>query len=381
MRVAWLTSLGEVSQEAWNALVAPDDPFTDYRFLAALEASGAVGGDSGWAPAHVVAYDETGALAGAAPFYRKTDSYGEFIFDWSWANAAMRAGIAYYPKYVSAVPFTPATGNRFLVRPGADARAVRGTLAQGMLAHAARDDASSVHVLFLAGDEAGHLEGGPWLRRLTYQFHWENAGYRTFDDYLASLRAPSRKQVRKERREAAGQGLRLATVEGRDLSEREWEMLYRFYRSTAERKGGYAYLPRAFFECIRAGYAGHVLATFAYDASGAPVAGAIAFTKGRGLYGRYWGTLTGAPMLHFELCYYRFIEWGIERGITRFEAGAQGEHKLKRGFLPSATHSLHALAHPGLRDAVARHLEGERLGVQGEMDELAEFTPFRRDHS
>lgn len=378
MRVAWLNGLGEVSAAAWNALVAPDDPFTDYRFLAALETSGAVGGDSGWAPAHVVAYDEAGALVGAAPLYQKTDSYGEFIFDWSWANAAMRAGIAYYPKYVSAVPFTPATGNRFLVRPGADESAIRRALAQGMLERAGREGASSVHVLFLAENEAGHLAGGPWLRRLSYQFHWENAGYHSFDDYLASLRAPSRKQVRKERREAASHGLRLATVGGRDMVDREWAMLYRFYRSTAGRKGGYAYLPQAFFERIRATYAEHVLATFAYDAAGAPVAGAIAFTKGRGLYGRYWGTFTGAPMLHFELCYYRFIEWAIERGIARFEAGAQGEHKLKRGFLPSPTHSLHALAHPDLRDAVARHLEGERLGVQGEMDELAEFTPFRR---
>lgn len=377
MRVAWLSSLGEVAAEAWNALVAPDDPFTDYRFLAALEASGAVGGDAGWRPAHVAVYDAAGALAGAAPFYRKTDSYGEFIFDFAWANAAHRAGIAYYPKYVSAVPFTPATGNRFLVRPGADAPAVREALARGMLERAAREGASSVHVLFLADDEAAQLAGEPWLRRLTYQFHWENAGYASFEDYLASLRAPSRKAVRKERREAA-QGLRLATVGGREMDDREWAMLYGFYRATAERKGGFAYLPRAFFERIRETYAEHVLATFAYDAAGAPVAGAVAFTKGRGLYGRYWGTLTGAPMLHFELCYYRFIEWGIERGIARFEAGAQGEHKLKRGFLPRATHSLHALAHPGLRDAVARHLAGERRGVQGEMDELAEFTPFRR---
>lgn len=380
MRVAWLTAIDEVTAEAWNALVAPDDPCTDFRFLSALEIGGAVGRGTGWEPAHAVVYDAAGALVGAAPFYRKTDSYGEFIFDFGWANAAARAGLRYYPKFVAAVPFTPATGNRLLVRPGADAAAVRRMLAAAMIERAGREGASSAHVLFLTEHEAGELGGDLWLRRLTYQFHWENAGYRSFEDYLASLRAPSRKQVRKERREAAGQGLRLATVGGAQMSDLEWEALYRFYRSTAERKGGFAYLPRAFFARIRATYAEHVLATFAYDAAGAPAAGAIAFTKGRGLYGRYWGTRVDAPMLHFELCYYRFIEWSIERGITRFEAGAQGEHKLKRGFLPRPTHSLHYVAHPDLRDAVARHLEREHLGMQGEMNELAEYTPFRRDN-
>ena len=321
-------------------------------------------------------------LLGALPLYRKIHGYGEFIFDWSWANAAHRSGIAYYPKMVAAIPFTPATGARLLVDPTLEASrraAVVAQLLTGARAAADAEKASSLHVLFCTEDEAAVLGAGGFMPRLSLQFHWHNrpgTPYRDFDDYLGAMKSRHRKQIRHERRVAAEHGLALETRAGSELAPADWAALGAFYSANADRHGSIEYLKPEFFDLMRSTYAHRVVATLAYR-DGAPVAGTFNFEKGRHLYGRYWGCLGDFEMLHFELCYHRLIERAIARGYTRFEAGAQGEHKLKRGLVPAFTHSAHWIRHPGLAAAVGRFIDEETEAIRQQAAAYSAEAPFR----
>jgi predicted N-acyltransferase len=320
-------------------------------------------------------------LVGAVPLYLKTNSYGEFIFDWSWANAAHRSGVHYYPKLVAAIPFTPATGYRLpvLEAPDVDGAAVRAALIRGARQVADDERASSIHFLFCTEPESQTLAAAGYAPRLSMQFHWHNREgrpFESFEDYLGTFRSQNRKQVRKERRVAAEHGLTFRTATGDELETRDWTALRAFYVENVDRHGGHAYLSETFFEIARQTLGHRLVATLAYQGT-RPVAGTINFEKGAHLYGRYWGCLADFQMLHFELCYYQLIERAIARRQTRFEAGAQGEHKLKRGLAPAFTHSAHWIRHPGLAAAIGAFVEREREAVEAEVRDYAAHTPFR----
>jgi predicted N-acyltransferase len=369
--------IGSISAEEWNGLVSPNDPFTRHAFLLALETSGSVGPGTGWLPCHVLVREDE-KLLGAVPLYLKSDSYGEYIFDWGWAGASQRAGLPYYPKLVSSVPFTPATGRRLMVHDDDVEGPVFDALISGIKSVAEQSEAHSVHVLFCTEDERAALaRRHNFLPRLTFQFHWQGAGDQSFDDYLERLRASSRKQVRRERRQAQESGLTILTRKGNELSEEEWAYVYSFYRNTTGRKGALDYLTEDFFHQIRTTYAEHAIVVMAKDGD-LPVAASLSFEAGEHLYGRYWGTREFHEGLHFELCYYQLIERSIEMGHSRFEAGAQGSHKVKRGLLPSATYSAHWLRHEGLYDAVARNLLHESHVTQQEIDVFTEHSPYKK---
>jgi predicted N-acyltransferase len=379
LRIEVVGSLAEVKAEQWDALAGEDDPFVEHAFLRALETSESVGVEAGWQPLHVTAWRDA-TLIGALPLYAKDNSWGEFIFDFAWARAAQQAGIEYYPKLVSMAPFTPATGTRFLVLPGEDVREVSAALVAGAQ-HLAREvDASSVHLLFLTPEERANALAAGMRPRLSYQFHWHNEGYGTFDDYLARFRADKRKQVRKERRCVAQSGLGVEMREGPELSDEDWAALARFYREGVRRYGSYPYLTPRFFDELRANHAERVVAFLAYEGR-TPVAASLCFEKGAHLYGRYWGTdrsLGEQDFLHFELCYYLPIERAIARGLRRFEAGAQGMHKMKRGMLPNEVHSAHWVREPRLAAAIDEHLPIEAGHVKAEMAMLSQRSPFHR---
>jgi len=332
-------------------------------------------------PRFVLARDATGRLCGAVPLYLKNNSHGEFIFDWSWANAAHRAGVRYYPKLVAAIPFTPATGRRLplCADPDVDAPAVLVALLRGVRQVAEDERASSIHFLFCTEAEKLLLAAHDYSPRLSMQFHWHNrAGrpFESFEDYLGTFRSQNRKQVRKERKVAASHDLTFRTATGDELGARDWQALRAFYVENVDRHGGIAYLSDAFFDIARQTLAHRLVATIAYRGSQA-VAGTVNFEKGAHLYGRYWGCLDDFQMLHFELCYYRLIERAIERRQTLFEAGAQGEHKLKRGLTPSFTHSAHWIRHPGLAEAIGGFVVREAEGVVAAAAEYAQHSPFR----
>jgi uncharacterized protein len=376
-----IDSIARVGADEWNALAGDDDPFLEHAFLNALELSESVGEAAGCEPRLVLARD-AGRLVGAVPLYLKTNSYGEFIFDWAWADAAQRGGIRYYPKLVAAIPFTPATGNRLLIAPGADAAAVTLRLLAGVDQAATDERASSVHFLFCTEREKQDLAGdGRYAPRLSMQFHWENRRpdpFESFDDYLSTFKSRNRKQVRKERIAAAAHGLTFRTATGPELTDVDWAALQRFYAANVARHHGIEYLQPAFFEAVRQTLPHRLVATLAYRGA-TPVAGTVNFEKGRHLFGRYWGCLGEFEMLHFELCYYRLIERAIERRYTRFEAGAQGEHKLKRGLLPSFTHSAHWIRHPQLAAAIRDYVAAEESSVRQRAQMYAGHSPFRNE--
>jgi uncharacterized protein len=368
-------SLADVDAAAWNALVDENDPFMDYGFLRLMETSGSVGTpESGWIPRHVLVKRDQ-ALAAAMPMYLKDNSYGEFIFDWGWAQAAMRAGLPYYPKLVCAAPFTPAGARRMLVRPE-DAEELTPLLIAAAREIAKREHASSFHVLFCTGEESARLTELGLHARQSTQYHFEHDGsLQTFDAFSAALRNSSRKNVRKEREKARSYGLTLSMRRFDELAPRDLSAIWSFYRSTIRNHGSQAYLRRGFFEGLSTNP--HAYAALAHDGD-EPVAGSLFFYKGHSLFGRYWGATRDYPMLHFELCYYLPMEWGLERGMRRFEAGAQGEHKIKRGFLPNTCHSAHWAAHPGLDRAIGEFVDHEADYVDREQEMLAESTPFKR---
>lgn len=379
LTVHTIAGMHEVDAASWDALAAPDDPFIEHRFLAWLEASGSVSANTGWRPMHLLVRDAEGVLVGAAPMYLKDHSYGEFIFDWAWANASQRAGVPYYPKLVSMVPLTPATGSRLLVHPQAARASVVQALAEGARALAEAHRAPSIHWLFTTEGEQAELTAHGFRARRSYQYHWlRRPGWSTFEDFLASLTAHRRKEVRRERAKAASTGLELATEPLVALSDADLAMLEGCYRTTIDDHGGVPYLTPAWFHGLREALGARgLVATARRD--GRLVAASLAFHKGRNLYGRYWGALEPAPALHFELCYHSLIAWALAHGIERFEAGAQGEHKIQRGLLPSPTWSSHALRHPGLDRAVAAFLEQEAEQVLHAMGALAQRSPFREE--
>ena len=371
--------MAAIRAQDWDALACPEaatgrpiDPFTTHRFLAALETSGSTGEGTGWQARPLVLRDQ-GRTVAAMPLYVKGHSQGEYIFDHGWAEAYARAGGRYYPKLQVAVPFTPATGRRFLGDP-----AHRAALMQAAIGVTQQNGLSSLHVTFCTEDEAQALTGFEGtLHRITQQFHWENRGYASFDDFLAQLSSRKRKMIRKERETARAHGLTIRALTGDQIDPAHWDAFWLFYQDTGNRKWGTPYLTRAFFDAVQATMRDDALLVLAFDGD-RPVAGALNFIGRDTLYGRYWGCVADYPCLHFELCYYQAIDWAIAHGLSRVEAGAQGEHKLARGYLPSAVHSLHWIADPGFAKAVARYLDQERRAVGEEMEILTAYGPFRK---
>lgn len=369
-----------VGEAAWRNLEPPNFPFFDFEFLRALERSGSVGEGSGWSPVYLV-YGDEGRLAGAFPVYLKTDSYGEYIFDWDWAHAYHENGLSYYPKLVAAVPFTPATGPRLLV--GGDVNGDLGSVTDALLA-AAREfgderGVSSSHALFLTKRDLGVFEENGFAVRHSLQFHWHNRGYESFDDYLGALESKRRRQISRERRQLADENLTIERLTGDDLKPEHARIMYRFYLGTFDRKWGFPYLTGEFFEEVFRTMKDRLLFVLARNASTErPIAGTLNFFKGDSLYGRYWGASEERRNLHFELCYYQTIEFAIERGLALFEAGAQGEHKLARGFLPTTTYSAHEIRHPVFRQAIERYISEEREYVARSVAEYSSHDPYKR---
>ncbi len=369
-------SFAAITAADWDALGRRTDPFTSHRFLMALESSGSVGPGTGWQPHPLLIHDATGRLIAAAPMFAKSHSQGEYIFDHGWAEAYERAGGRYYPKLQIAVPFTPVTGPRLLTLPGHETEG-RTALIEAARQIAMQNRLSSLHITFCTGSEAEAGEALGLLRRTTQQFHWLNDGYASYDDFLASLASRKRKALRKEREIANAHGLRIESLTGDAILPEYWEAFWTFYQDTGSRKWGSPYLTRGFFDAIHATMRDDILLVLAFDGD-RPVAGALNFIGGDCLYGRYWGCIADYPSLHFELCYHRAIDWAIAQGLARVEAGAQGEHKLARGYLPVETHSLHWLRDAGFSRAVAEYLARERAAVGEEIDLMTSYGPFRR---
>ncbi|AQR61522.1 GNAT family N-acetyltransferase [Brevundimonas sp. LM2] len=370
-------SLADIGREAWDACAAPTgDPFVSYDFLHACEASGSAVPSQGWGPRHLTLRGPDDAVLGCMPLYLKGHSQGEYVFDHSWADAYQRAGGRYYPKLLGAVPFTPATGPRFLHAPDTSEGVVRAALIQGAVALTERLGVSSLHVNFPTRPEWFAMGEAGMLRRQDMQFIWRNEGYQTFDDFLAALSSNRRKTIRRERRDAQA-GLDIRVLTGSDLTEAHWDAFFEFYQDTGERKWGRPYLTRAFFSMIGETMADRIALVMAFR-DDTPIAGALNFIGRDALYGRQWGALEEVPFLHFELCYYQAIEFAIAHGLSRVEAGAQGEHKIARGYLPSPVHSAHWIADPALRAPVERYLEQERPGVEAEIAAMTEeLSPYR----
>jgi len=372
-----ITRLAGVGRDDWNRVAGTGNPFLRHEFLAALEASGCTGGDSGWQARHLLLRDDAGALLGAVPLYLKSHSYGEYVFDWAWADAYARAGLRYYPKLVAAVPFTPVTGPRLLIAPQVERDPVASALIDGALELAEASASSSLHWLFTPPAECALLESRGLLRRVGYQFHWQNRGYRDFDDYLAGFAAAKRKKIRRERRQVREAGITLEVVRGAEAGAAHWNAFHAFYRDTVRKHGAIPYLNREFFHELGRQLPEAVVLILARHGD-EWVAGALNLQGADTLYGRYWGGREGYHSLHFETCYYRAIEYCIDTGLARCEAGAQGEHKLARGFLPVPTYSAHWLRHPQFAHAVSDYLARERQGLELYLAELDGHSPFKQ---
>ena len=368
-------AIAEIPAADWDACAGAGNPFVSHAFLATVEDSGSANARTGWLPQHAALRDAAGRVVAVAPMYAKSHSYGEYVFDHGWAHAFERAGGRYYPKLQVAVPFSPVPGPRLLRHP--DFGVPAAALASGLEQACAELDLSSVHVTFCTEDEADALAQAGWLKRIGVQFHWENAGYTTFDDFLADLASRKRKSIRRERRDANSAGLEFRALRGPEIGRRDWAAFYDFYTSTVDRKWGSAYLTKQFFPLLGERLGDRVVLMLAMQ-NGKPVAGALNLMGADTLYGRNWGCRGEFPFLHFELCYYRAIDFAIAHGLQRVEAGAQGEHKIQRGYRPVPTFSAHWIAHRGLRHAIAGFLEQERAGRLDEIAQLAQFTPFRK---
>jgi predicted N-acyltransferase len=370
--------IADIGKAAWQACAAPGgNPFVAYDFLDVLEQSGCAVERTGWGPQHLAIEDEAGEVGAVMPLYLKSHSQGEYIFDHSWADAYERAGGRYYPKLLSAAPFTPATGPRLLVRPDIPVQAGNEMLLGGALTLCQQMGVSSVHINFPPQAEWDWLGAQGLAQRQGQQYHWFNRGYGTFDDFLADLSSGRRKTIRRERRDAQA-GLEILQLTGADLTEDAWDAFYGFYMDTGSRKWGQPYLNRLFFSLLGERMADKVLLIMARR-DGRWIAGALNLVGDDALYGRNWGCVEDVPFLHFELCYYQAIEWAIGRGLTRVEAGAQGQHKIARGYLPTPVYSAHYIADPALRGPVEDFVARERAAVDGEMEWLAEeYSPFRQ---
>ena len=358
--------------EEWDRCAGADNPFLSHAFLSALEESGSATARTGWQPVPIAIDRPDGRPAALMPAYAKSHSQGEYVFDHGWANAYERAGGRYYPKLQIAVPFTPVPGRRLLTRDPALAR----PLIAAAEALVRSNGLSSAHATFIAAEEVELFQAAGWLIRVDSQFHWHNEGYGSFEDFLGDLSSRKRKAIRKERRDAL-EGLSVEHVTGRAITEAHWDAFWHFYQDTGSRKWGRPYLTRRFFSLLGERMADKLLLVFALH-GGAPIAGALNLIGADTLYGRYWGTTAEIPHLHFEICYYRAIDFAIANGLRRVEAGAQGEHKLSRGYRPVPTYSAHYLADPALRRAVADFLKAERRAVENEIAALEEMGPFRK---
>ncbi|MDX1721574.1 MAG: GNAT family N-acetyltransferase [Pseudomonas sp.] len=373
MPISTLSALNELDASSWDALRINQQPFLCHAFLSALEDSGSVGGRSGWRAAHRVLQDGQGRVLAAMPAYLKSHSYGEYVFDHGWADACHRAGIDYYPKLLGAIPFSPVSGQRLLGDPLA-----AGQLLDELSASLTGQGLSSLHINFTSPADDALLQGRDgWLERLGCQYHWHNRGYRDFQDFLDALSSRKRKQMRKEREQVAGQGIEFDWREGHQLSEAEWDFVYLCYANTYHIRGQSPYLSRTFFSLLAERMPQMIRVVLARQ-GGRPVAMAFSLTGGDSLYGRYWGCLAEFDRLHFETCFYQGMDYAIAQGLQRFDAGAQGEHKLIRGFEPVITRSWHYLCHPGLRAAVADFLQDERQGVQGYAEDARGLLPYRQ---
>lgn len=369
-------SLEGILASDWNRLSGAGNPFLRHEFLVALERNECVGESSGWVPCHVTAY-QSERLVGAVPMYVKNHSYGEFVFDWSWADAYARNGLAYYPKLVVAVPFTPVTGPRLLLAPDIDQEGLRAALIDAVLEVAQERTISSLHWLFPNQCDSDVLSSSKLIRRSGVQYHWHNHGYRDFDDFLAKLTSKKRKQIKRERRQACATGVEVAMHWGERLGDPEWDAFYDFYCSTYDRKWGFPSLTRGFFREISSSMPDSVMLVLASQ-NGRYIAGAFCLRGDDALYGRNWGCDGFYPSLHYEVCYYQTIQYCIESGLERFEAGAQGEHKISRGFVPVETASAHWIKHPAFRDAIDDFVTQERSGIRRYIEEMKTHSPYKQ---
>ncbi|WP_137133913.1 GNAT family N-acetyltransferase [Rhizobium sp. FKY42] len=377
-------SFQNIASEQWSHLTgarrgggSPYNPFLSHAYLSSLEESGSATAKTGWQGHHLLLEDEAGVLLGAVPAYLKSHSQGEYVFDHGWADAFERAGGRYYPKLQCSIPFTPATGPRLLARDGSSADEVRSALAQGVAAAALQTGLSSAHITFLSERELPFLEQARFLHRTDQQFHFINRGYSNHDEFLNELSSSKRKNLRKERRAAVENGITIEWLTGSDLTENIWDQFFAFYMDTGSRKWGRPYLTRQFYSLIGERMPDYILLVMA-KRNGRYIAGAINFIGEDALYGRHWGCIEDHPFLHFEVCYHQAIDFALAKGLQRVEAGAQGEHKLARGYLPVTTHSCHFIAHAGLRRAIEDYLERERREVQYAGEYLSEHSPFRK---
>jgi predicted N-acyltransferase len=376
MRTEIIKRLADISVDEWNRVTGTTNPFLRHEFLAALERHNCVGEAFGWYPQHIAVFDDAGTLAGLAPMYLKDNSYGEFVFDWSWADAYHRAGKPYYPKLVSAIPYTPVTGPRLLVRDDADRTAVRELLIDRALTLARQTHCSSLHWLFTDAEDTETLLGHRFLHRTGCHFHWHDEDYRSFEDFLTRLSSRKRKQIRRERRHVEEAGIRMQVVHGHEAGEALWQTMHEFYRSTFERKSGIPTLSLEFFLDIGRSMGEQIVLVFAWLGPQA-VAGAINLRSDKALYGRHWGCSGYYHSLHFETCYYQGIAYCIENRLRLFEPGAQGEHKIIRGFLPTLTSSMHWIEDPRFRQAVAQFLVQEHESILGYRDDMRRYSPYR----
>ncbi len=377
-------SIHDIDADQWDACANVDaedaNPFVRHAFLSALEDSGSVTAQTGWQPQHLAVESPGGAVLACAPLYLKDHSYGEYVFDWGWVNAYERAGGSYYPKLQCSIPFTPATGPRLLVHRDwkeEESRGLKRMLLAGMIELADRLDVSSLHITFPDDVDIEVMTDAGLLQRVGQQFHWKNEGYDTFDDFLNALSSRKRKNIRKEREKAHSSDVKIFSVTGADLKARHWDAFYRFYRMTSDRKWGQAYLNRSFFDLLSERMADQVVLIMG-EKDGDLVCGALNLLGGDTLYGRNWGTIVHYPMLHFEVCYYQAIDFAIQHRLKWVEAGAQGPHKLQRGYMPTKTYSAHWIADGGFREAVRQYLDHERRTIEEDVEAMAELGPFKR---
>lgn len=379
-----LSGMGEIDPEAWDRNANPNpathNPFVSHAFLKALEDADCVRPETGWQPQHLVLSRESGEIDGCMPLYGKSHSKGEYVFDYGWAEAFENAGGSYYPKLLAAVPFTPVPGPRLLVHDGPEKIERRGLLATGAIELVKRHDISSFHLNFLPENEWDELSHLGFLKRTDQQFHWRNKGYSTFDDFLSSLASRKRKTIRRERREALSHGLKIELITGSDIKEHHWDAMYAFYMDTGSRKWGRPYLNRTLFSLLGGVMPENLLLIMVKNGD-EYVAGALNVIGGDCLYGRYWGAIEHHPCLHFEVCYYQAIEFAIDHKLDRVEAGAQGEHKLARGYMPTATYSAHWIPNPSFRRAVGNYLDDERRYVERAREHLAKYGPYRKENA
>jgi len=378
MQIKLIEKLADIPAEHWNALEGGiDNPFLRHEFLSGLERFDCVGDHWGWLPHHLALFDGD-TLVGAVPMYLKYNSYGELVFDWSWADAYQRSGLSYYPKLVVAVPYSPVTGPRLLIRHDVDREQVADTLIRQALELADEMKVSSLHWLFPHNDDMQRLERHGLMRRTGTQFHWHNRSYVSFDDFLATFNAQKRKKLKRERRRVAEQGIEIEVLDGHQATTEQWQVFHHFYRSTFDKRGGYPTLTEAFFRHLGETLPDSIVLVLARY-QGRYVAGALSLRSRDALFGRHWGCEEDFHSLHFELCYYQGLDYCIEHGLARFEPGAQGEHKVGRGFEPVPTWSAHWLAHPTFANAVNDYLSHEHQAMESYMEELRAHLPFKKD--